>query len=656
MKKEQLSRKRSSFDETALSLRELYRTRSMGRKIYQHAQNLLKKSFAKYGEKGFDKSTGALLEEELALLSRVTEVLDYFNAFDDTLKQDHYHLSDWVLKLSEQMNRIIKQNDTKILVQEPSLWLERIRFAAIYHNELYRNNDIEGCCVGLGYLIKRAEECEKLLRQTESTRDSLVLTYSCLGYLYFWSGKAHRTVDFSIADEAFSKTYDYFLRSAGNNLSFMLSESSKTLQAGIRLSRKQSQPEHVDPNTVRSHRPDRSEKNLAREYAADARASFLRLGVVDLARAWMRLIYGQVSEAEIIVKRAQELLAPGDILSRAYADLILGTCLRLQAHRNSPQMNEAIKTLTRAFDIFLGHGAVPSPRHAIRTVRELVFAFLINGKMKDADHCLQQVEALIEREPRFEKLKNSGKWQMQKLLLQSRIERKRVQSGDGDIHRMNRAISLARDGVKLSEAHGQPMEQCDALITLGEALFFSDKLSEARQEFERALQINDSQKKLDNIPGNPGITGICNVYLARSEMKELREGSLELINKYYEKYKSLTPKILNMWIDELADEIFEDRRLVESKQIVIPICLEENDEKSKYDYYLFELQRQLIEKISRIKGNRKSALALLGKNPSSASRWQINWVTGRRGSYATKKKGVEKARSGKSKRTGRRLD
>jgi tetratricopeptide (TPR) repeat protein len=593
----------SSTDKFRL-LDNLYHQRDLRKKTLQNALNLAVQLYKDHQNTSFINLPGA----ELRAISITCEALDYFNRFDAFIGHGIYEentIYNWLTERSKQLYASIPfDSPDPLSTDDPRLLLNRIRLVAtITLNEQYRNHEYTcGPESDLAKAISIAEQHihSKLKHNIEALNDYQDVMVN----LHFLHGKAARQIgEYIEAERSFYKSSSYLL-----DLIFSLSVTQEsTIPQDERL--------------------------------VQILSKIRRIGVADLARAWLYLAWGKIDKANLYVERAIQLLGPKDRLSRMLAQSIRGTVLRI---RNPEKLQEAIGLLKQSYESFLS-GDIKVPRHSIRTLYELEIAFILNNDLKDAITTLEEVvnevnhtgshsnlmKELYRRD--FEKLVKDSRWQSQVYILLSRIARKDIHNDFEDKlyllsqrlestyklkaqqslapkRRNFRSSTLAIDFAKLAHriARENHLRICeiDSLVTLGEAHFNINDLENARKTFMKCLELVNApygQAMGEGIDGS-NFPAISHLYLARIAVKQSKQEKAE---EEFHKYEQL-PLVQHSWILVLAKTTQSEIQELSERKIIVDFANSITWEDAKESFHQEAVRKLIIEPVK--KGTRKKEI------------------------------------------------
>ncbi|MFL6216284.1 MAG: hypothetical protein ACJ74J_20540 [Blastocatellia bacterium] len=527
----------------------------------------------------------ALPPQELRALAITAEGLDVFQKFDAFIgcetdqRYAHNQIYSWAKSGAEHLHSSLGLKEP-FAGRDPLLVLYQIRLVAAVHlNEQYRYNDYSyGPNAPLGQLIAFAEDC--LRPQLESDFSSFTAYRDVMVNLHFLHGKSARQAgEYVEAERSFYRSLSYLL------------ELTLNYSAGLKY-----QPPSLDP-------PDQQLTQIC--------SKMRRIGVVDLALAWLYLAWGKIDQANLYVERAIQLLGPRDSLSRLLAESIQGTILRLR-HGHIPQkLDQAISLLSKTYRSFLS-GTIRVPRHSMRTLYELEIALILKGDLKQAFKKIQEMVNRIlsikagdkERYWRgLRKLIQDSRWQLQMHILCSRIARK----DEGDTlnleldhlyetlskspfnmqtpqhhpaseqmsrHSWALAIKFAEAARNIAHQNNLRIYKMDSLIALGEAYFFSGRYN--RGNYERARKTFKSCLELVKAPygasGEKGIDGsdlsaVSHLYLARIAVKMNERDEAQEALKRYEQL----PTVEHSWILKRAEETRREVQELLDRRLIIDL-------------------------------------------------------------------------------------
>jgi hypothetical protein len=566
-----LENKYDGLKEKFRELDYLYHQRDLNEATLDKALFLIRRFRSNYEERPF--SFSSLSAEAMRALSVTCEALDYFNRLDIFMGCDYglaeREIYDWLIRGSSDLQSLIPVNADKLTGDEdPSLLLCQIRLvAAIYLNEKYRNNKLDfvrGADSELGKLISFAERC--LRPRMEGDFQTLTAYNDVMANLTFLHGKAARQ-----AGQYFEAERSFY------------QSSSCLLNLALTYS---TQPEAEN------------------ETIDFIRSKVRRIGIVDLARAWLYMAWGKIDKSNLYVERAIQLLGPKDTLSKALAESIQGIVLRIGSGHDSEKLKEAISRLKSSYESFFSDSKVL--RHSIRTLYELEIALILNNDLKDAFDNLDRVVGKINTERvldysregihrrDFRKLVENSRWQSQMYVLCSRIARKDEHNKLRDslfrlsndllkvrkiksqtlldeipkVSSLELAIKFAKTARDIAVDNNLTTCRMDSLIVLGEAYIHSGKYDEASKTFKQCLGFVNAPHGQSPVKGIDGsdLSAVSYLYLALIAVRTNDQPSAE---KALEDYQKLPP-VEHSWIRNLALRVNEELKVSLETRIIVP--------------------------------------------------------------------------------------
>ena len=531
-----------------------------------------------------------LKAEDFRALSIICEVLDYFNVLDselgtETRRYKSGRIYDWLLGLSHNTAKNLSGirhrrphtvNPKQLDAQEAVRILEQSRFVcAVGLNEEYRwhkkplspatrQGDADTQLREMIRYVEKELEPDQFKRQPmgylERFHDNLALMYFIL------AKRQRQSVCYADSEVAMYQASNHLVRLA-------MCHSI----AG---------------------------KKASGDYGATAcrniHRAMLRLGVVDLARAWLYLYWGRISKTEAAVARALHLIGPNDELNYLLGRSIQGTIKRIRAGSSTEELSKAKQQLQGVYES-LTKGGVPVPRYAVRTLYELVLALIIAGELDLALKHLEtigsssspnpiggvdplkmlrnlswaiQIRTLLSliarKNARRELLRNSpssmqddgseGGKNIRKevsdissrliviinsLILPEGFHRERFQAG----HDQNKSLDIAEHcasiAVKLAGSFLHlRIHKIDALIALGEVYMDKEDYEEAAKQFDACLRILESVRAENPDPPGNEYVSICRLYLLQIAVKQARRKRAKKLLAEYGKL----PKVEHRWI------------------------------------------------------------------------------------------------------------
>jgi tetratricopeptide (TPR) repeat protein len=585
----------SSTDKFRL-LDNLYHQRDLQRKTLENALSLVTQLYKEYQSTLFSLLPAA----ELRAISIICEALDYFNRFDAFIGYGIYEENEiysWLTECSKELYASIPFNlPGPVSVEESRLLLNRIRLVTtITLNEQYRKHDYScGPESDLAKVITIAEQHiqPKLKENIEAFNDYQDVMVN----LHFLHGKAARQMgEYIEAERSFYKSSSYLLDLI---LSLSASQESKITQ---------------------------------QERLLQILSKIRRIGVADLARAWLYLVWGKIDKANLYVERAIQLLGPDDQLSHMLAQSIRGTVLRIQSRHDSEILKESINLLKQSYKSFLS-GDIKVPRHSIRTLYELEIALILSNNLEEAITTLEEVinkvnhtgshsditEELYRRD--FKKLVKDSRWQSQVYILLSRIARKDIENRfEERLYFLSKrlestyklkeqqslsprprsfrsgtfAIDCAKSARRIARDNGLRTCEVDSLVTLGEAYFNLKDFDDARKIFKQCLELVNipyGQSLGQGIDGS-NFAAISHLCLARIAVSKQEEAEAE---KEFQAYKQL-PLVQHSWILFLAETTESEIQEMAEKKIIVSLSESITWENVKESLHQEAVRKLIIE-------------------------------------------------------------
>lgn len=574
-----------SSTEEFCKLDSLYHQRNLKKATLDRSLNLIVQFYKAYNDHEFS----SLPAEELRALSVTCEALDYFNRLDEFVGCDNgyqkHEIYQWLIEGSSALETSIPlETEGNFSTEESLLLLCKIRLiVAVALNERYRHHEyIYGPESELGRLITFAE---KWLRPKKKDDFQSQATYmDVMANLHFLHGKAARQAgEYIEAELSFYKSSSYLLNLALRYSSAYLIED-----------------ENSDNST------------------AKIRSKIRRIGVVDLARAWLYLAWGKISKANLYVQRAIQLLGPDDTLSKMLAESIQGIVLRIKSGHNPEHLDEAIRLLNKSYSSFLT-GHIKVPRHSIRTLYELEIALILKGKLITALDNIEKVVGEKKYKDDYIKVVKDSRWQSQMFILCSRIARKdkdddleerlyelsdklkgvyKLQGKESfatkprTLRSRDLAIKFAKTALDIADQNNLRICKMDSLIALGEAYLYSNEKghSKAIKTFKNCLELVKAPhgQSIDIGIDGSDFSAVSHLYLARIAVSNHQQAEAE---REFQRYEQL-PSVEHSWILELAKITRLEVQALIQRKIAIDF-----DESSTWHDLKLKLELEAIRKM-----------------------------------------------------------
>lgn len=285
--------------------------------------------------------------------------------------------------------------------------------------------------------------------------------------------------------------------------------------------------------------------------------------VLGLGIGFCDYTQGQLSSAREKLIIARSLIAPcNDPLNDAYLGLLLGSVIRCRAGSEPDELKKAEQMVVRARNSFL---RIAHMRYSARAMYELA---LIHLALADRAHCSDEKfekylkEATVECHEVLEISRQfpGTRWTSKALMVISRIQRKRenfemamyfgnralVEAGNQTLCLIDARIALAEANIlwvrsEIDRNHDGPRESAS-----------DQRLSVAREELSKALQLNENQRPArSNESQNEKIAAVCRIHMARSFALEGNRVQATAALQQIKNIKSIEHK----WIRDLWREV-----------------------------------------------------------------------------------------------------
>lgn len=338
--------------------------------------------------------------------------------------------------------------------------------------------------------------------------------------------------------------------------------------------------------------------------------------VVGLGFGWINMTRGFLARAEHALTTARSMLASvDDPLVSSYVELLYGTIQRCRAGSNKRKLEAVISLLQQTRRGFMHH-----PRYQARTCWELALARTMVGDIAGAEKDLRTVALHAN-------LTSNQKWQVNVLILQSRIYQKQ-----GRIKDAFALAELAVDKAKSPDCK-TILPLVDAYITRGEACLSLAATSKSETDylnacgnFESALQCMSEQKlaegKTDYF-SNPKIAAVCTLRIAECYAGL---GKHMQAKKHFATWLRLEPNVEHEWVRELGEKVRTEIERLSMDFIISAFDVQ----KWSYSENVAKLRRWLLRQALRqTNHNYSEAAKLIGVQRTTLYQWQTLDETGK---------------------------
>jgi tetratricopeptide (TPR) repeat protein len=423
----------------------------------------------------------------LKSLMRAWEIADATGSFNGNTLREYRRISDFSVSCMGEIKAF--QRNTTIPAQEKGYWQEVARAGLIHIADLYRSQKMNQCLSQLDALLVFVEGFLK---------DERIRCDGILGQIFYFSSKANR--------------FDGRLETAEDDLARAVGHYSARAR---RL---------VDKTKEIRQALNRQEDASLEGELQDAREKFgevnLRLGVVEVTRAWLYFSQGNYRGAKHSAHTAMLLLSPsGDELTKYHARLVTAAVDRVTSN-SSRALDETVSELTEIRKYFWDQ------RHSrlmARTEYELLLALiLLDSTLENAYPAgiknrepLKVVARLIrQRSPHV-----TDRWESLKLTLRSRFLRHSEMKREAHRRDFKDAIATAEKALEKATNTTNHDCQIEAMIACGEAYFEqgfvhsvgsqAGKTDNTSVKYPKTLAANDSLKRIESFASAKRILSVA---------------------------------------------------------------------------------------------------------------------------------------------------
>lgn len=406
---------------------------------------------------------------------RAWEIADATGTFNSTRLNEYRSISDFSTSCLEQITDF--RRDTKIPAAEKGYWQEVARAGLINIADLYRSQKLNHCLRQLNALLNFVEGYLK---------DERMQCDGILGQIFYFSSKAHRL--------------DGRLGAAEDDLVRAVSHYSARAERLVDKIKAYTLVPDPGGNT-----PPQAELWDAHEKLGEVR---LRLGVIEVSRAWLYFSQGNYKGAKHSAHTALLLLSPsGDELTKYHTRLVAAAVNRVTSS-TSRALDETVSELTEIRNYFREQ---KHSRLAARTEYELLLALILldstleSSRPTDIKNSkpLQEVEKVINQRSAHV----NDRWESLKLTLRSRFLRHAEMKKGVGRRDFTKAIATAERAIEKAKNTTNRNCQIEAMIACGEAHFEQAVVDASHPRagrkdnvpgaYPQTLAQNDSQKRIE---------------------------------------------------------------------------------------------------------------------------------------------------------------
>ena len=313
--------------------------------------------------------------------------------------------------------------------------------------------------------------------------------------------------------------------------------------------------------------------------------------ILALGTGWSNYNTGALSRAlsENLIPARALLRNTGDVLNRAYADVIYSSTRRAIEGGNDDVLGQLLKLVQSALHIFKEYG---HSFYADGARMELALLELARKDFLAAERTIESVAAGDQR------------WACSALIIISRIARHTASDG-------KKAEQYATRALQIAKKHDEPLSKIDALIARSEALYqrkaTPSTLDQAVRDLQTALQINRSHGTR-----NPKTDGMCHLHLAQHY---LRHGNQYSAISHYNNWRAVASHVEHQRLQVLSRDI--------SKKLQIDdvFVIDATKDPLTYPVQRRALQRFLVRQASAKARTEKGKAALLGVTRQGLAKW-----------------------------------
>ena len=521
-----------------LELRELVRKAQYDENLISTGRTVL--VVAEDLRKGLPTLTRINFRDELQIKALVllSECFDYYGKFKEAFRYS-------------QLGKDILPNMLKRRTARDELSQAKVRLAVAYARSMYRR----GALAAAETLLL---ECREYV--TEYITTPTFPNHGTLGEIAYTLGRVYRQ------EERFSSALDEFntaIREYSDRLAF-----------------------------IAKHRIGK--KNIKEEEAFSTHkiATIVTLGV-----AWCNYTRGALSAAiqGNLIPARMLLNKSGDVLNKAYADVVFASASRALARKKDISMLEYARELvTNAQQVFKHY----NHRHyQAGATLELALIESLLGHIKKATSHLRECEA--------SHAEGNDRWICSAKVARSRLLRHR---GRG---KYSAAIKVASEALDLARKRRNQLAQIDALIARSEVyrLQGRDKQSLAIEDLNRALDLN---QRTAGTFANPKVHAVCHLHLAQVFLSQDRK-DIALVS--FAEWEKVSAMVEHVWVRDMAKEI--SKKIDRMQKLTVDAA----QDGLKYRFHDERLRRFLVAQARLRYGRKQEIASALGISRPRLDRW-----------------------------------
>lgn len=454
------------------------------------------------------------------------EAKEYYDSTSSTYRHDLYSLAQ---DLYRDLPKRVDPGDDK----ERVVLKNKIRVIVGGLEHLYSIADFANA-INYAHGLKDFVETSGLMTRDKPAHGTLAVIYNFLG-------RAHRQRGI---DDDYKQAIDYFYKCSESY--FEMAQSRKGSQtADVIYARTRAMVSLAFGAGFLFYNAQ-SDLDRAKALIAQARLAFLRDDATfccELHYNYLELLYASILRAEA-----------GELISEDTASDDKSAAERTAAE---DRLNTALRILEEC-----GKVLVNKPKYFVHMLynKALVYMYLGPKHYPESHECVTQLLSMSQDNPR---------WLANGLILKSHLAR-----------RTGNFEAAQDDALKACNLAGNHLPvRIEALLTLGQAQIERGKLTAARDEFEKALELNNS--------ANQKLTAMTNLLLVDVAIKQRQP------SQAYERFnqvKNLMPSIRHGFIRNKFNQLAAVLDEIEA-DFVIPATAEKLDYKeldSKLQYWLLE--------------------------------------------------------------------
>lgn len=484
------------------------------------------------------------LQRELPIKALVllAECYDYYGQFTK---------SAWAAELGRD---ILSTMDSTRRLQRDELSQAKIRLAVAYARSQYRS-----------YCHDAAE---KLLNQCRDYVNRYIVTrsfpnYGTLGEIAYTLGRIHRQ------QQSFDSAISEF------------NAAVELYNARALWKRHRNEPEIEAEETFSAHKV----------------ATIVALGL-----SWCNYTRGALTVARDgnLIPAQMLLRNSGDILNRAYADVVFALTGRALAGQNVKRLKSLFRLVKDAKELFEDY---EHDHYVAGAALELALIALALGDTKEAR---SQLRAVAQRSS-----DDDFRWTCSAMIVRSRIYRQD--------RKPSRAREIASEALELAQKQKERLAEIDALIARSEAHRAERNFDLGIKDLLRALDLNRP-------PGgktfsmNPKVHGICHLHLVQHYLARKR---LPDALASFAEWKEVSRIVEHANIRALASDL---RKKLDGKSVLV-IDVRDHTKKDILKYRKYDnMLREFLFRQATLRARTQEELgSLLGITPPTRIRWSAEF-------------------------------